>query len=372
MKDINYTIAVMIYNVEKFLCACIESCIKQSGQDIEILLIDDGSTDSSGAICDNYAKKDSRINVIHQKNGGVSSARNVAIKNARGRWLILVDGDDVLTDNAIECGRKYIYDDSDLLQFDAVPFVERLNLEEWEPKGEEMLVMGNDFKDYHMQLIDRTNAKVEYPTYNMNPAWAKMWNMDFIRKHDLYYDEKVHKGEGTLFTFTASYVMRKIRFIPHVLYGYRINPTSIMHRFSPNILDEQNIQFLAYYKVIEEHKELGNEEIINALNRRGLYLIENAIHLSIAHPDCHWNDREKLAWVETLCKLPWVRQVSQYAEQTKKTNPVIKYILKCNISGIVLYCKKLRWRQIWGLKIKWILGNKIVAVYRRIRYGKAL
>ena len=68
MENINFTIAVMIYNVEQFLPACIESCIKQSGDDIEILLIDDGSTDRSGNICDEYAERDSRVSVIHKQN----------------------------------------------------------------------------------------------------------------------------------------------------------------------------------------------------------------------------------------------------------------------------------------------------------------
>ncbi len=369
MSNINYTIAVMIYNVESFLGDCIESCIKNPGGDIEILLIDDGSTDGSGKICDEYAKQDCRIRVIHKKNSGVSSARNAAINHANGKWLIMVDGDDVLTDNAIESGRRYVNDDSDLLQFDAMPFTDVLKTDEWTPKGKEMLVVGDELKKYHLQLIDRTNVKIKFPTFNMNPAWGKMWNMGFIKRYNLRYDEKVHKGEGTLFTFTASYVMKKIRFIPQIFYGYRINPTSIMHRFSEDILENQNVQYIQYYKVVEEHGELDNEDIANALYRRGLYLIENAIRLSIAHPDCTWKRRQKIAWADRLCALPWVNQSVKYAECTNQVTKINKYILNDNVSSLVTYCNLLRIRQMYGQKIKKIVGNSMIKMYRKIRYG---
>lgn len=352
MEKINYTIAVLIYNVEKFLPSCIESCVRQSGDDIEILLIDDGSTDNSGAICDEYAEKDARIKVVHRENLGVSSARNTAIKMATGKWLILVDGDDVLSDAAIEYGRKYVNDDSDLLQFDAVAFSDNLTLDGWQPKGEEMLITGEALSEYHLQLIDRSNVKIKFPTYNLNPAWAKIWSTAFIKNNDLWYDEKVHKGEGTLFTFTASYFMKKVKIVPYVLYGYRINPTSIMHRFSLDVLDNQNVQWMQYHAVIDAHNESNDEEIIGALNRRGLYLIENAIYLGIAHPDCKLSHKEKKVWAEKLCGLSWVLQAAQYADKNGKATKICKYIINGDAEGLTKYCIWLRRKIILSRLIK--------------------
>lgn len=368
MENIIFTIAVMIYNVEKFLSQCIDSCIKQIGNDIEILLIDDGSTDRSGTICDEYAERDSRVSVIHKQNGGVSTARNTAINNAKGKWLIMVDGDDVLTDNAIEYGRNYIDDDSDLLQFDTVTFTNFLDLNEWKPKGKEMLVTGDRLRDYHIQLIDRSNVEINFPTYNINPAWSKMWNMNFIKKYNLLYDEKVHKGEGTLFTFTSSYVMKKIRIIPYVIYGYRLNPTSIMHRFSPDILENQDVQWLQYFKVIDEHHESGDEDIINALNRRGLYLIENAIHLGIAHPDCKWDKEQKLEWVRKLCGFSWVQQAVKYGINNNNSKDQ-KLIFKQDYARLVCFYNKLRHRKMMGDAIRnHQLGSVAVKIYQNLRY----
>ena len=92
------SIIVPVYNVEQYLRRCIDSILNQSFADFELLLIDDGSKDKSGAICDEYAAKDSRIRVFHKENGGVSSARNIGLENARGEWLSFIDGDDVITE----------------------------------------------------------------------------------------------------------------------------------------------------------------------------------------------------------------------------------------------------------------------------------
>ena len=90
------TVIVPVYNVEKYLTRCVDSIINQTYKNLEIILVDDGSTDSSPAICDNYAKKDSRINVIHKQNNGASSARNAALDIASGDYIGFVDSDDYI------------------------------------------------------------------------------------------------------------------------------------------------------------------------------------------------------------------------------------------------------------------------------------
>lgn len=94
-----FSFIVPVYNVEQFLNQCIESILAQSYQNYEIILIDDGSLDNSPALCDDWAKKDSRISVIHKKNGGLSSARNAGLKEAKGEYIIYLDSDDWWCDN---------------------------------------------------------------------------------------------------------------------------------------------------------------------------------------------------------------------------------------------------------------------------------
>ena len=93
------SVIVPVYNTEKYLHRCIDSILAQTFTDFELLLIDDGSTDNSGTICDEYATKDSRVRVFHKKNGGVSSARNLGVDNAKGEWVTFVDSDDCVPQN---------------------------------------------------------------------------------------------------------------------------------------------------------------------------------------------------------------------------------------------------------------------------------
>lgn len=90
------SVIVPVYNVEKFLSRCLNSILAQTYNNLEVILVDDGSTDNSGKICDDYALKDKRIRVIHKQNGGVSSARNMALSVAKGEYIGFVDSDDYI------------------------------------------------------------------------------------------------------------------------------------------------------------------------------------------------------------------------------------------------------------------------------------
>lgn len=110
------SVIVPVYNVEKYLSRCIDSILGQTYTDLELILIDDGSLDSSAHICDEYALKDKRVRVFHKYNGGVSSARNLGIAKAAGDWIIFVDGDDWLDINTIKCISSY-FEKKDLIRF---------------------------------------------------------------------------------------------------------------------------------------------------------------------------------------------------------------------------------------------------------------
>lgn len=96
------SVVVAVYNIEDYICECVDSIINQTIQPEEILLVDDGSTDRSSALCDEYAEKNTNIRVIHQKNAGLSAARNTGIEHAQGVWVYFVDGDDILAPDVIE------------------------------------------------------------------------------------------------------------------------------------------------------------------------------------------------------------------------------------------------------------------------------
>ena len=105
---IKISIIIPVYNVEKYLATCLDSVINQTYKNLEILLIDDGSTDSSGLICEQYSKKDTRIKTIHKKNGGLSDARNVGISYASGDYISFIDSDDFIDINTFTILNQYI------------------------------------------------------------------------------------------------------------------------------------------------------------------------------------------------------------------------------------------------------------------------
>ena len=118
MKDNNplFSVIVPVYNAEKYLSRCIDSILNQTYQNFELLLVDDGSKDKSGSICDKYGKTDSRVIVIHQSNSGPGTARNNGLHNAKGRYIIFVDSDDYLDSTYFEVVAENI-NEYDLLSF---------------------------------------------------------------------------------------------------------------------------------------------------------------------------------------------------------------------------------------------------------------
>lgn len=106
----NYKVSIIvpIYNVQKYIYKCIDSILSQTYKNLEIILVDDGSPDNCGKICDEYASKDNRIIVVHTKNGGLSAARNVGLNKSTGNFIIFVDSDDYLENSAIEDCLNYI------------------------------------------------------------------------------------------------------------------------------------------------------------------------------------------------------------------------------------------------------------------------
>lgn len=121
MDSPKISVIVPVYNVEQYLPRCIDSILAQTFTDFELLLIDDGSTDNSGKICDEYASKDSRIRVFHKENGGVSSARNLGLDNAEGEYILFIDGDDAISIDTLEKNLSYTnyYKHVDLIEYPA-------------------------------------------------------------------------------------------------------------------------------------------------------------------------------------------------------------------------------------------------------------
>lgn len=178
------SIIVPVYNAEETLNRCVDSILNQSFQDWELLLINDGSTDRTGEICDEYAAIDQRIKVFHKENGGVSSARNIGLDHTKGKWITFVDADDQIIPNALNYFSKAnIADDLFFFSFyfsykDGRTVFETLNVPE----------KINNISLFLNQNIHRYIFKV---------VWGKFFNRNLL--NGIRFDEKIKVGEDMLF-----------------------------------------------------------------------------------------------------------------------------------------------------------------------------
>lgn len=219
------TIIVPVYNISEYLPACVESLQKQTYKDIEIFLVDDGSTDGSGTLCDEYVAHDARIHVIHKKNGGLSSSRNAGLDVANGQWILFVDGDDYLAHNAVEqlLTVAKMQKDADFIQF-----LYQETDGSWQP-GEQAaeVTVQNDVPAFFQYLYDMGGVAAS--------ACTKLFRRDLF--DSLRFKEGIHHEDEELMTRLLP-KCRKVVYTNLLLYGYVMRQGSIVHsQFSPKAMD---------------------------------------------------------------------------------------------------------------------------------------
>ena len=257
------SIIVPVYNVEKYISECIDSILSQTYKYIEIILIDDGSTDDSGYICDEYASKDERIKVIHQLNSGVSSARNAGILMASGQWVFFVDGDDWISEDAIDClisegdredvdlivgscikayvGREELDTSCDILRGE-------FNLSE---RMEDLLsscVLNISSSPLMFPADMRSGPQLTYPV-------LKLYKKSILDENHILFDVDLSIGEDKLFNlYYISCCKNKIVFINKRIYYYRMRLSSASNNIENRV--KQIIKYEEKVNVFLNDKKL--------------------------------------------------------------------------------------------------------------------
>lgn len=222
MKDKLITIIVPIYNVEKYLAQCIESIISQTYKKIEIILVNDGSSDSSGKICEHYANIDNRIKIINKKNGGLSSARNIAMQKCSGKYIMFVDGDDIISEKTIELlYQNIINNSSDISTCKMVPFYD-----------DDLTITKKIQKNHKIRNHCRTlNTEQSlkmllYHKMITNSANAKLYSKKLFEKIK-YPEGEICEDLATTYKIFSS--AKRVSFNSNIMYFYRQRKHSIMH-----------------------------------------------------------------------------------------------------------------------------------------------
>ena len=234
------SVIVPIYNVEKYLNKCIESIINQSYSNLEIILVDDGSKDSSGIMCDSYILKDKRIKVIHKENGGLSDARNVGLDKAKGEYIVFIDSDDWIDEKMIEILYNIVKkNNSDISICDY-----------FLAYNEEIQTQKED-----IEVINLSNIEALKKIYDkdlgvcMIVAWNKLYKRNLFKDDIRYPYGKIHEDEFT--TYKLLYKAEKISYTNQKMYYYRQRENSITSSFNKKRLDcleafDERVKYMKY------------------------------------------------------------------------------------------------------------------------------
>jgi len=277
------SIIVPVFNVAPFLNQCVDSLLTQSFSNVEVILINDGSTDGSGNICDEYAQKDPRICVIHQQNTGLSGARNEGLVHTTGDYVLYLDSDDWIEQDTCEIALKAALEyNADVVLWASVKeYVDRSVKVTVFPKKN--IFEGKSMKLFYRRIVGLVGSELKDPTKTdaLSCVWGKLYRKDLIinsRAH--FYDTKEVGSEDALFNIQVFGVVKKAVYLPYHFNHYRQNnPGSLTRNYKPTYFK----CYLNFFQIIQsflEEKGLMNENKIALNNRIALSVINNFLNIT--------------------------------------------------------------------------------------------
>ena len=305
------SIIVPVYNVEKYLDECIQSIVSQSYTDWECILIDDGSTDKSGDICDQWTKQDQRIKVIHQKNQGVSIARNQGIDKAKGEYITFIDSDDWVDSEYLQTlFQPTLKQPTDLVVAGLVH-----NYNNGSTKTYSSCFTGNFELNFHQAdyFIELNKCNLLYPPY------IKLYKTELIKKHKIKFNHEYSYGEDLLFNYQYLEHVNTIACINQAHYHYRILGIGTL---SSTIRHNQFEIDYEQWKVLQsfyQQKGLWNQDAKNYLYNRLWGIIYDGIFL---YPKLKGVG---IKYIRNILSIPEIKQLKQY----KELYPCSSWIKRC-------------------------------------------
>lgn len=334
------SVIIPVYKVEPYLRQCLDSVVNQTYKNLEIILIDDGSPDNCGKICDEYAVIDSRVIVIHKENGGLSAARNDGIAKATGYWITFVDSDDWCELDYYEKIISQICDNtSDVICAGG-------HIIELQSENKVVYSIENTF------CFCDSNSKEKLQTMvlalkngyaSLAAPWDKLYRTDFIRKKGLLFDLLSEAWEDIWFNFQIFQKAEKVEGHYAIGYHYRIRPMSITQSFNPK-RPQINYDFVCNLQDYAKKNKVS-DSIYKAIHARTISLIKNTLDLYYFNPK---NDK---AVHEVLVELKQMTIWPYYFEAiNEKNNPYISRRQK-------LLKWLLQLPSMWPLKISYKVEN---------------
>lgn len=322
-----YSVIIPVYNVEKYINRCVKSILSQRYNNLEILLIDNGSTDRSGSICDIYANEYANIFVYHIENHGVGSARNFGLSKARGEFIYFVDSDDYLVGNLFAEFEDKLTPDLDLLVFSYYNSFEQEMIEKNRTK--KILPYNGSYDKYDFSKI----FKDLFLSDMLYTVWNKFYRREFLLENNLSF-EQYELGEDVRFNLDIYRNVNKVYLSQDSYYVYVIGRKgSAMSGYNPKRLQYQ-LQELKMVDDLLSDWNLDSSELVNTVKAR--ILMSNIYN--ITKQNLSVNRKVKL--VKDTCERQEIEDFIK--NDSSALNPLIKLLLKCRMYVVLIYLKKIQ------------------------------
>ena len=327
MNNIKVSVIVPIYNAEKYIKKCVESILNQSLKEIELILVNDGSTDASYSICQTYAEKDKRIVLLDQVNAGVSVARNNGLNVAKGKYIEFVDADDYIESNTIEIlYKRAVKSNSDTVIF-----------------GIKNVYSDNEsFTDVKDEDYTLTEFLKHYGEYISNAIIGATWNKLYRREliEGVRFIEGKRYNEDLFFNLDALKKCKIISLHQGVHYNYIHNADSVTSKYIENLFE---IYAESNKKAIQFLKETSSYDInASAQSKRFVKQTIAAILMILANNDIK---KEKISKIKKIFNNDAVRQAVAKAIPSEKKEKILFFIIKHKMSRCMYFICKTKKRK---------------------------
>ena len=324
---LKYSVIVPVYNVENYLPRCIDSLLAQNYADLEILLIDNGSNDQSGQICENYAAQFSNITAYHIPNKGVGSARNFGLSKAKGEFICFVDADDYLVGNLFSDVESQLDSQLDLLVFSYYNSIEK-NLSEIDRSAKILPTEGKKDKSDFIALFQEL-----FLTDMMYTVWNKIYRREFLEEHQIVF-ESYELGEDVCFNLSVYQHVNKVFLVKSAYYVYvsgRVD--SAMGQYNPNRMNYQ-LEELGKVDQLMISWNSHDDQFIDQIKAR--ILMSNIQNISKQKMSLS----KKRHYVEVLCRNQ--EMIALLKKATSPLHPLVRRLLHFRMYLTVIFLKKLQ------------------------------
>lgn len=288
------SVIVPIYNVEKYLRQCLDSLLAQTYRNIEVIMVDDGSPDNCGAICNEYAEKYNNFIAVHKKNAGLGMARNTGLENAHGQYVIFIDSDDYISDSLIED----LYNELKLYQVDVCI------------SGFKCTVEGQRNVQYESEYYPGEKARTELLPRMIGSLPDKkdsiemsvcgvLYNMDPVRKYNVHFpSERELISEDLIFNIDYMQHANGAYLSSTAGYYYNINLSSITRSYRKNFY---NLVKHFYLEIERRLSELNYDNIVNQRNKRMFFVNVKSCVSQEANPNFDFRLKQRLSNIKSIC-----------------------------------------------------------------------